>query len=212
MLSGGKTVTGVRFCYDHCLISKKKVISNIFLDFGGKIKVEIMPFEELIIFLATNYTNTDAITEKFKDSILFLDEVVNLISARKSNSNLNELITNFLMMVGKLDCDVFYTYQIQESQVDLRLREITQITSECYRLTSEGFVDPLDPNSKRILHEKVYILVVEDINKGKLGISRRVFVYDPTPYYQFYKTREITLLDRQNYASGGSKDIKRFTI
>jgi len=202
-LSGGKTVTCVMLAYQQWLLGKK-IISNITLNFGNNKNVVLMKNSEFVDFLIRNFEQPDKIKEMFFNSVLILDEITNLLSARKSTTNLNELITNFIMMAGKLDCDVLYTYQILNSQVDKRLREICNIFCECYRVDSKGQLIFYKP---RVVREKIYIKVIMEIEFGIFGIRFKQFTYDPEPFYQLYDTREVTLLNRAMYQRGGSRAI-----
>lgn len=199
-LSGGKTVTAVRYCYRKGL-EGKKVISNIKLNFPKNYKIDYvyMPNEKFIMFLKNNYNKPDVIKDLFYNSVLLLDEISNLLSARKSSSLLNELVTNFMMMLGKLNADCVYTFQVKDSQVDKRLREISQVYANCYRIDSKGNA-LIDKDRK--LKEKVYIIVIYLRDLDILGEQVIPEIYDPSPFYNMYETEEIILLDRSKYMSG----------
>lgn len=208
-LSGGKTTTGTRFSIDKAMKEKKKIISNIRLfNLPEGIEFLWLPNEEFIKFLKLNYRNEDALMKMFFNSVLFLDEIVNIISARKSSTNLNEIVTNFLMMTGKLDCDVVYTYQVQESQVDKRLREIANIYANCYRVDRN--LQPLI-NKPRIVNEKVYILVIMELDFDIAGKKYTQMLYDPSPYYKFFNTREMNLTDTSKFMRGGIYDLRKMS-
>lgn len=194
-LSGGKTVTFIRFLLEGHK-EGKRIISNIKL-IG--IPYTFMTFEKFIEILQ-KYREDQAMLQKiFSNSIMFWDEARNLVSARKSTTNLNEMVTSFLMMAGKLDCDVYYTFQVLTSMIDLQLREITNFFLDCTRIDTKG--KPII-GKPRILTEKVFILVrLMVYQKEELVWTGKKFVYDPSPYYQYYNTREIVLLDRERYLS-----------
>lgn len=203
-LSGGKTVTAVRYCLQKGL-QGKKIISNIKLNFPKEIKVIFLDNEEFVDYLKENYQNQEMLRKMFFNSVIFLDEIVNLISARKSTTILNELITNFMMMAGKLDADVVYTFQVKDSQVDLRLREISQVYGNCYRYTTNG-VPLID--KPRIINQEIIIVVILEYDFDILGKKIGAIQFNPKKYYHLYDTREVTLLDRSKYMSGGIKDLK----
>lgn len=202
-LSGGKTVTSVRFAHDQWL-SGKKVLSNIELNFPrNNERCYKLTNEQFVDYLKANFDNQQAIRKMFENSVLLLDEIGNILSARKSTSLLNEMITQFIMMAGKLNCDIVYTAQLQESQADLRLRGVTNIYGNCYRYTAEGFKPLIFEN--RVVTEKILIVVIMEFDFDLLGRTITQMVYDPSPYYSMYDTKEITLLDRTKYLRGGSK-------
>lgn len=203
-LSGGKTNTAVAISLDKAY-KGKKVISNIYLNFPPKLKTFYLKNENFIEFLIKNYNNPPKIKEVFFNSVLLLDEVGQLINARKSSSNLNELITSFFMMVGKLDCDVIFTYQVKESQVDKVLREVCEIYGNCFRLSKD--LNPIFFED-RILNTKIYVLVLLEFDLQLAGKQIKPILYDPEPFYNLYDTREIVLLNRAQYQRGGSKDLR----
>lgn len=205
-LSGGKTISMVRFAYRMGLRGKK-IITNIHLNFPSNIEVIELSNEEFIDFLKENYDDQDKIKSMFFNSVLMLDEVSSLLSARKSTTILNELVTNFLMMAGKLDCHVIYTFQIKESQVDKRLREISQVYGNCYRINANTGIPIIEGD--RILSDKVLIMVVLEYDFDILGLKTTKEVFDPSPYFNMYNTREVVLLDRSKYMRGGKKDLIR---
>lgn len=192
-LSGGKTVTCMYFIKE-ALKEGKKVISNITL-YG--IPYTNMSFDQFIAILQKYRNDQKKLMEIFYNSIMLWDEARNLISARKATTNLNEMSTSFLMMAGKLDCDIVYTYQVLTSMIDLQLREITTYFLDCTRIDSKG--NPI-MGKKRILDEKVLILVrLMMYENEQLNYTGKKFIFDPEPYYKYYNTREIVLLDREKY-------------
>lgn len=201
-LSSGKTVTSVKYAYDTHRIKKKKVIANIKLNFES----EYMPNEAIVEFIKRNYQNQSALRSKFQNSVLILDEITNIISARKSTTVLNELITNYLMMAGKLDQDIIFTYQILESQVDLRLRDICNIYANCFRVDRKGrpllFQD-------RIVNQKIYIAIIYQLDLDLKGVHLVQKYFDPERYFPLYDTREINLMDTSKFMRGGIKDLRR---
>lgn len=203
-LSGGKTIFTVKTAYERALKDKKKIISNIRLNLPDMV-YEFLDNERFVDFLRENYTNQEVLRKKFYNSVLLLDEAVNLISARRSTTGLNELITNFFMMAGKLDCDVFITAQILSSQIDLRLRDLLNVYVNCFRVTEDG--RPLIFEN-RIYQGKIRIMVIMEFNFDIIGVKIVKFAFDPEPYYKMFDTREITLLDSSKYLRGGSKDLR----
>lgn len=192
-LSGGKTCTMVHLALKLHKENKKKIVSNIKL-YG--VEYTYIESEELIDFIIRNKRNEEEIKRVFYDSVLLIDEIRNLISARKSSSNLNEVITQFLMMLGKLDCFCLYTYQVLGSQVDLQMREITSYQLECFRIDEKGKNLQFE---KRVLPYPVYILVaVYEYTLEKLVYLGK-FILDPVNVYKFYNTREIIIVDRDKY-------------
>lgn len=207
-LSGGKTCTGVKFSHGQWLTGKK-VISNIYIKFPeGDDRTVFIRNDQLVAFLKRYYMDSVKLKEFFFNSVLLLDEIVNLIGSRRSSTALNELFTNFFMMAGKLDCDVVFTFQVKESQVDKILREVCNVYANCYRINDKGV--PL-VFEERVYKGKIMIAVLLEFDFDILGMKYSKLVYDPEPYYKMYDTREITLLDRSAYMRGGVKDLRKLT-
>ena len=205
-LSGGKTVTAVRFAYEQGL-KGKKIISNIKLNFPENIQVEYMSNPEFIEFIKINYENSEALKRKFYNTVFLADEIVHLLSGRRTTSTIAELLTNYFMMCGKLNQDVVMTYQLGTSQLDNRIREaVMNKEGICLRCTNKGIVFD---NSERILNEKIYILIIWQTSLGFLGNKRGYEIYDPSIYFPMYDTREIVLMDRTVYLKGGTKDLTK---
>lgn len=205
-LSGGKTCTAVKYAYDQGL-QGKKVLSNIRLNLPSNIRQTYIRDTEFIHFLKTNYDNPDQIKKVFHNSVFLVDEIVNLVSARKSSSGLNELITNFFMMCGKLSCDVVFTAQDLESMADKRLRSVCNVYANCFRI-SETNTSLIDQD--RIVKGKVLIVVYFLFDLDILGKIIKQMVYDPSPYFSMYDTEEIVLLDRSKYLRGGTRDLRKW--
>lgn len=204
-LSGGKTVSLVRFAH-HYGLKGKKVIGNIKLNFPNNIKTEYMGNETFVDFLKYNLQKPQVLHNKFFNSVLILDEIVNLVSARRTSTALNEMVTNFLMMVGKLDTHVGYSFQVRDSHTDIRLRNVTNIYGNCYRVDEKGQVLMTDD---RIVDKKIFIVLDLELDFDLRGIKIVQDVFDPEPYFHLYNTREITLLDRTRYLRGGIKDLRK---
>jgi len=203
-LSGGKTCTAVKFAYDR-YNDGKKVISNFMVNFPGDQRNIFMNNEQFVDFIKTHYMDQQGLKRMFFNSVLILDEVQNLISSRSSATQLNNLLLNFFMMAGKLDCDIVYTAQVQDSMVDKIIRECTNVYCNCYRITEDG--KPLIFEN-RIYNKRILIVVIMQFDFDVLGQQIRTLIYDPAEFYKFYDTREITLLDRTKYMRGGLKDLR----
>lgn len=204
-LSGGKTVTMVRYAHDKWL-KGKKVISNFRVKFSDTNEnVYFMSNTVFVDWLKSNYMDQEALKDMFFNSVLLQDEIVNLASGRRTSTTLNEMITNFYMMAGKLDCDIVFSFQ-KDTMADIRLREIANIYCNCYRISENK--QPLIWKDRKV-KEKVYIAVISMLDFDILGQQIVTEVYDPSPYFKMYDTREITLLDRSKYMRGGSKDLRR---
>lgn len=204
-LSGGKTLCGVKYCLEKGL-QGKKIITNVRLNFPKEIEVIYFTNPELIKFLKDNYEDTEAMRKLFYNSVFFVDEIVNMASGRKATTNLNEMLTNFFMMAGKLNCDIFYTYQDYESQVDKRLRSVTQITANCYRVDLNKI--PILEGDRK-LNQPIRIWVIKKLDYDILGIQLHEELFNPEPYYQYYDTEELILMNTALYQKGGSRDISK---
>lgn len=189
-LSSGKTALGMKLSFNRILETKKEFIANLENTLGRTMKND-----KLILFVMENYENQKELEKVFFNKILFLDEIGNLVNARRSSSSLNELMLGLCMQLGKLDCDLLYTYQLEESQVDKQLRAISPIQGICQRINEKG---ELMFTKSRIVSEKVLVYVEWEI---KLGGKIKKFkeVIDCTDIFPTYNTREIILLDRDRY-------------
>lgn len=197
-LSGGKTNFGLAIVLDWSDMGKsKKIISVVKLN---EISHTYYTNDELVEFLIKWKDSPEMLKKVFYNSVLFLDEIRNFISARKSTTNLNETFTQFLMMAGKLDCDVVFTYQVYTSQVDLQLREITDYNFECERVTENLEPLPFSEARKRIPSIPVRILVtMMEFDGDKLIPTDKRFAYDPLEFSRYYNTRQMLILDRDKY-------------
>lgn len=181
----------------------KKVISAIGLT---GIRHYFMDSEKLTNFLYTNKKNKEELKKMFFNSVLFLDEIKNYISAKKTTSNLNETWEQFLMMAGKLDCDVIVTYQNLFSQVDKEFRYIIDMFFQTERVGIDKKPLPLIYQRMRIPRDKygklipilikVKLMLYED---DKLFYTGKCAYLDPMDNAGFYNTREMVILDREQY-------------
>lgn len=198
-LSGGKTVTAVKWMLED-QAKGKKLLANIRMQ-----GAEFMSYSTFVDFLKYNMENQKAMREKFYNKSVLLDEASQIISSRSSMTNLNALVLSWIVMVSKLDCNVYITAQVKTSMVDIVVRELMDISVECYRIDKDG--KPIIFGSRIV--DNIRIVAMLEIDLGFRGVKRRRIVYDPSPYFKYYDTREITLLDRAQYLSGGAKDLRK---
>lgn len=186
-LSSGKTVFAVSLCYSE--LKTKTVISNIKLGF----KYKYLDLDQIFDAAVNN-------SLIFENSILFADEVHNLVDARRSNSDLNQKFTQFITQIGKLNCDFVFTSQVFSSQIDVRIRELCDILCFCERgAIINGSFQSLTL-ARRILDIPVTIKIIMLIKTmGGAKIQQKMCYFDPQPFYKLYDTREIVLLDRSKY-------------
>lgn len=175
----------------------KKIISNIPLfEFPDKSRISYIESEDLIAFIMKNYKNQEEIKRIFLNSTLFIDEAKTILDAHRSNSSVNVLVTQFLMMLGKLDCNFYYTFQIFGSQIDIQLREITHYIFECKRIDENGN----DYNGKRIANVPIFINVkIFEVTEEGLIFTGSEFTYKPDEFYKYYNTREFIVVDRDKF-------------
>lgn len=152
-------------------------------------KAVIMNFDEIIEMSKNN-------PKFFQDSVLFIDEIHWIVDARRANSTLNVDYTQFLTQLGKIDCVLIYTSQIFSSQIDLRLREMTDIIIFCEKVSETG----ANLRWKRIEDVPIFI-DVEGYVKRKAGLFYTKFRFriDPQEVFASYNTRQMLLLDRGKY-------------
>lgn len=188
-LSSGKTLLGVKTIFEEKQKNPNlKIISNIYL----KMDYDQLDLEGLLSKVAED-------KEYFRNAVLFIDEIHNLVDARKSTSNLNVDFTRFVTQIGKLNCNMIFTSQIFSSQIDLRLRELCDVLFFCKRVNEKGQAMIL---RERKVNEKIFIFVTYFFKEfGGLVFKQGKFVFSPEKYYGLYDTEEIVVLDRTKYLS-----------
>jgi len=203
-MSSGKTVTSIsllKYYHDQ----GKRIISNHKL---RGIPHKYLNSEDFVKFIIENYNNQAKIEDNFFNSVVFIDEARGLYSARRSMTNLAEITTSFIFMLSKLSCDFLYTTQLLQSQIDLQLRSITTHLLECERVNSKGF----PYHGDRIGDEPVFIRIrlwrPSLINKG-WTTSNKFYYFDPSPYYKYYNTREILIVNRSKIEKEQTKKGKK---
>lgn len=194
-LSGGKTVTFIKFLVDMYNEQELKIISNIKLKHIPHIH---LTSDQFILFIKSNMENQQKLRNMFYKSIVFIDEARNLFSARKSSSNLNEMMTSFIMMLGKLNCYFFYTFQVWDSMIDKQLREISHLVLNMERIDENGNPVVDDRKVDYPIFIKVNILIP---TKDELVNTGKFFIFNPNPYFKYYDTEEIVLVNREKYLS-----------
>lgn len=184
-LSSGKTALAVSIIYQEYQAKQTKVITNIDLKFPN-VKVDL---PELI-----DKTRNDP--DFFRNAILFLDEIHVIIDARRSMADINQKFTQFLTQLGKLDCNLIFTAQILNSQIDLRLRELMDIYVICEKMDERGN----KIYGKRVSDKKVYFMTEWHIlvKAGTKEIVRKI-PYDLDYVFPLYDTRELVIFDRDAF-------------
>lgn len=190
-LSSGKTLLGVKLLKDeYDKDSSVKIIANLQLKGMKYYKVSL---DQLI-----SLSKRDP--EFFNNSLLFIDELHNVVDARRSSSALNTEYTQFITQVGKLNCTLVYTSQVFQSQIDVRIRELTDFIIFCNRVDSQG---QLIISRKRIVDTPIFIQATGLIRQhGGASWVPFKFVFDPKAYFGLYNTKELVLLDRRKYLRG----------
>lgn len=190
-LSAGKTLIAVYLAMQQ----NKAIISNCRLN----IDYEYLPDESFIRWYKTVLDQKDTlrgmyIKRKYGNKCWLLDEAHNLLNARLAGSDINELITQMLRFLGKINCDIIYTSQLFKSDIDKRLREITDIIIEPMRISEFG--KPLIFEERK-LKRKVYIMARITYNMGHMGYRIANVVMDLERYYQYYDTEHIYVINRK---------------
>lgn len=129
----------------------------------------------------------------FKDKIWMIDEAHNILNARMSGTRISELITSMIRFLGKLNCDVIYTSQLLQSDIDKRMREITDILVYPMRVDRQG--RPIIFGERK-LKEKVMIQCRIVYNMGMYGTQESNIVMDLEDYFRYYDTEEIYVINR----------------
>lgn len=196
-LSGGKTLNAVKLVIERHKQTKKRIISNIRLYYVDYTYMSNLEFANNIY---DNYEDENKINDLFGNAIILLDEITHLVSARKSSTDLNEKITSFMMYIGKLNSDLIYTCQSYDSMTDLRLRNVTSRVGECIRMKEDkGELVMVSDIEDRKISNKVWILVIWEINSIFGNKDYEVELNDLEKYYKYYNTGEMLFLDRVRF-------------
>jgi hypothetical protein len=167
----GKTLFLVRQAY---LAYKKgkKIYSNIKLNF---------PFNEL------DYQ--DIIDCKYHDAIILLDEVAQLLPARRSMKKSSvSIVDGFLSMARKLNVEIWGTTQTPR-KVDVRFREEADYIYFCDKFAFKNY------QWMKVLHNQnlavniplmVSLQVIETISGEQIKYS-----FLANPYFSMYDTKQI---------------------
>lgn len=194
-LSGGKTISMIRTAINEQRKTQKRIITNMRLK---NCRNFYMSNDDTIQFLQRNYQDQDAIKRIFANSIIVWDELTTMIDARKSTTNLNTLMTLFMMMLHKIDANpVLYTSQVPSSMIDLRLREITDAWARCKRIDKYGNIIL---STERKMKTDILIRIDWEIILDP-EVKQFTEIFDPKEFYDSYDTTEIILLDREKYLS-----------
>lgn len=212
-LSSGKTKTAVELIKLD-IKDKKRVVSNIHLQ---GINHTYIQSEDLANFIIQNHTpdKYEIIKHHFDYSVFLIDEIYQLLSSKRSSSNMNEIITQFMMMMGKLDTDVLYTLQ-RFMMLEINVRNITNKLITCERIdhsgkpytkyripyyTPDGKIIPEQlkgPNDKLLplwIRCKIYDVITSD----ELKFTGLSFVHSAIKGNETYNTRELIIVDREKY-------------
>lgn len=197
-LSSTKTVSMVAIACKIAKEKKKRIVSNFTIKLQQAKEYSNQQIADFIIqVLDTDPQEAQKrIEEMFGNTVFCIDEINGLLNARKSMSNLNNDILQLLMMLGKINCDLLFTYQVYESQVDKELREITPINIDCCRVRKDNHRPLLFED--RIVDFPILSRQDWQFNQNGRVRHRRKFV-DPSPFYKLYSTRQILLLNRERY-------------
>lgn len=160
-LGSGKTLSLVRLAYSYY---KKgyEVYSNISLNFPHK-KLNFSDF--------ARYSKSN---KQFNKSFFLLDELHMSFDSRRSASYVNIVMSHLILQSRKRDITIGYTTQ-SFNQVDLRLRQQTDIVSICTNNEFKG----------------VKIITLHYMIFRAEGTKTRRERYVANRYYSLYDTREI---------------------
>lgn len=109
--------------------------------------------------------------KSLQDTILGIDEMHIFLDCRDASRN--KQMTHFILQTRHLGVHLYFTTQ-DISQVDIRLRRMLDILVYCTQTHIENFF-------------KVKIIDYRDT----LSITANTFIFDGSPYYDMYDTREL---------------------
>lgn len=174
----GKTLFLVKLAYHRYRTGNKKIFSNIHLKF---------PYKKL--------KYKDIIKCKLNDSIVILDEIHLLLSARRSMSKINvDICDNFLSMARKQNVEIFGTTQTMR-KVDIRYTEEADYIYYCTKFVFDykknKWIEVLHTNP---FPENVPILIDILIQETYSGETNSV-QFLGNGFYKMYDTYEVVRID-----------------
>ncbi len=190
VMSSGKDVLGTKFLR-YCLSNKKRrVIANCWLKVPNFTR---LTNDELYL------KHKDA--EFFRNSYLYITELHTILESRSSNALVNKNFTMFLTQIGKINCKVIYTSQL-EGQIDLRMRAWTpyRFITEKYVFRDGTFRQP-DFFDDRKLNEPIFIKIILNYTtiQGE-DIFKELGMYEADKIdFSVFDTEEIITLDREKF-------------
>ena len=157
----GKTATAVYLAYT---LNKKKNYKNIFSNF----EIKMDNWKPLYIH-NINIWNI----EKYRDSLMIIDEGMTLIDSRRAMNKANKDITEMFFQLRKVNCDTIFITQ-RFFDVDTRIR--SQIK---YEVRIKKFITP----QKTIFKARVF-----DTDKGRFI---QPIVFNGAKVFNMYDTSSI---------------------
>lgn len=167
----GKTLFLVKKAYEYYL-EGKTIYSNIKLNF---------PFKQI------DYD--DIVNCRLKNSVVILDEIHLLLSARNSMSKMSRLICDgFLSMVRKMGLTILASTQT-ERKVDVRFREEKDFLIACnkYVYTNKKWTEVLHSQN---LNKKIPIMICMDIRE-EFSMKWITMSFLGNKFFDLYDTTEV---------------------
>lgn len=192
-LSSGKTAVMIKLVKDILLeYNYTGVIGNINL-YG--IGIEYQSNEDFLLWyldtmdIRNKEERDKRIIGKYGKKIFLIDEIGKIVPSRKFVWT-NEIYTDFLTMLGKIDCLVIWTSQLYESQVDKIYRDLSKIIIQCTRIDLGG--------NKLILEQRIVnypIRIRCNITIRDNPPYRYTAILNPENIYKNYNTKELIFLN-----------------
>lgn len=188
-LSSGKTVLQTMFAVE--TKGSRKIISNYKLFnivYEYQSNLDFLEFYAKTIPLPEQ-ERIERIREKYQDTLWLIDEIGKIVPSRKITWT-NDIYTDFLTMLGKINCEVIWTSQLFTSQVDKIYRSLTHELYRCTRC-NKNFKPIL--STRRIINEDIYIMV-EGVIKINPPFQFKYYI-NPKPYFKYFNTKELIFVD-----------------
>lgn len=181
-LGSGKTLTMVKDMKDDHTNEKKKVISNLVLDFASTQLSESF-FQSF----------ADGKSEELFDVTLGLDEIHIFLDSRRSTSKKNTYLSYFILQTRKRGVNLYATTQFL-SQIDIRLRNVCDYVVKCeaYIKLKKGFekVTPIRA-SKGLSKEEGENLWILNTTITPAGEIIKKQMFRASKYFNLYDTKQI---------------------
>lgn len=189
-IGSGKTISAVksivkqnRFCYTNFALKNFKNYHR--LEFK-----DLINYDDKGKAQTVNWEFWNNARKEHKDFSIYLDEIHNIISSRRSTSKLNVLASHWVSQIRKILSDSPNNHLVLITQrfykLDIDFRELAHIIISCRAIHKRGKV--------YVRHQ--YFDGDTNYLDGKRSASR---VFLANPYFKYYNTLEAVKFGQEHY-------------